>query len=92
MKFTILPFPVSGGLYKKQNFSKIVVSGKERRLTLWINGYVNLADMYTILKSAIPTAVSSRAQLSKTCQKIGYAPSAEPRKICSRKSNRTNTQ
>lgn len=39
--------------------------------------YVNHADMYTILKSAIRTAESSREQLLRTFRRIGYARSVE---------------
>lgn len=49
--------------------------------------YVNHADMYTILKSAIRTAESSREQLLRTFRRIGYARSVEwGRKFSHRKS------
>ena len=48
--------------------------------------YATYADTSMTPKQAIPTAVSSPAQLSKTSPKTGYAPSAVLARAISRKS------
>ena len=51
--------------------------------------YANHADMYMILRLAIRTAESSREQLLRIFQRIGYARSAEwARKYSHQKNNR----